>query len=786
MKDLLIVESPTKAKTITKFLGDKFKVVSSFGHIRDLPAKEMGIDIEHDFEPKYVIPVKAKTTVTMLKKEADKSSDIYFASDADREGEAIAWHLDHILNTKAKAPSSAKASAGKKKHNFHRVVFHEITENAINKALENPGKINLKLVDAQQARRVLDRLVGYELSPFLWKKVAKGLSAGRVQSVAVRLIVEREREIQKFKKQEYWSLEALLNKQSKNFTANLYSINNKKLQKLDIKNKKQADEILEDLDGADYVVAEIKKKVNKRQPPAPFITSTLQQEANRKLGFSSKQTMFMAQSLYEGVEMGTAGATGLITYMRTDSVNLADSFLTDTQNFIKSEFGAKYVLSAPRKYKAKSKNAQEAHEAIRPTDIRLRPEDVKQFLKENQFKLYNLIWKRTIASQMPEAKLDATSVDILAQAKDKKYTFRANGSIIEFDGFLKIYPSSVQENILPDLEKNDKLDLEKLDALQHFTEPLARFSEAGLIKKMEELGIGRPSTYAPTISTIENRGYIHKENRRLIPQDIAFVVSDLLVKHFSEIVDYEFTAKMENDLDEIADGKIKWVPIIKEFYMPFKNNLTKKYDEVKKDDLINEESDEVCEKCGEPMIVKIGRYGKFLACSGFPKCRNIKSLKKEVAKNGEEEGGNPDVKSGSRLNVGKKPDEKSDEVCEKCGEAMVIKEGKFGKFLACSGFPKCKNTKPLDFGTGVKCFECGKGEMVARRTRSRRTFYACNRYPDCKFAVWSQPVEDPENKGQGMKCEKCKSLMVQGGKGKIKCSKKECDFEKEFEVKEKE
>jgi len=764
MKDLLIVESPTKAKTITKFLGDKFKVVSSFGHIRDLPTKEMGIDIEHDFDPKYVIPEKAKTTVTMLKKEAEKAKDIYFAPDADREGEAIAWHLDHILNTKAKA----------KKHEFHRVVFHEITENAINKALEKPSKINLKLVDAQQARRVLDRLVGYELSPFLWKKVAKGLSAGRVQSVAVRLIIEREREIKKFKKDEYWTLEALLNKKSKNFTSNLHSINGKKIQKLDIKNKKQADKILKDLDKADYIVSEIKKKVNKRQPLAPFITSTLQQEANRKLGFSSKQTMFMAQSLYEGVEMGKSGATGLITYMRTDSVNLADSFLADTQNFIKSEFGDKYALSAPRKYKSKSKNVQEAHEAIRPTDIRNRPEDVKKYLKDNQFKLYDLIWKRTVASQMPEAKLDATSVDILAEAKDKKYTFRATGSIIEFDGFLKVYPASVKENILPDLEKNDKLNLEKLDALQHFTEPPARFSEAGLVKKMEELGIGRPSTYAPTISTIENRGYIRKEDRRLIPQDIAFVVNDLLVKHFSEVVDYEFTAKMEDDLDEIADGKIKWVPIIKEFYMPFKNNLTQKYDEVKKGDLINEETDEVCEKCNEPMIVKIGRYGKFLACSGFPKCRNIKSLKKEASKDGKEEAEE------------KKPDEKSDEKCEKCGEEMVIKDGKFGKFLACSGFPKCKNTKPLDFGTGVKCFECKKGEMVARRTRSRRTFYACNRYPDCKFAVWSQPIEDPKNKGQGMKCEKCKSLMVQGGKGKIKCSKKECDFEKEFEVKDSE
>jgi len=764
MNKLLIVESPTKAKTITKFLGKGYKVVSSFGHIRDLPAKEMGVDIEHNFKPKYVIPAKSKTTVTMLKKEAAKVNEIYFATDEDREGEAIAWHLQYILKDDKK--------------DFHRIVFHEITKSAIQDALDESRKIDLNLVDAQQGRRILDRLVGYELSPFLWRKVAKGLSAGRVQSVAVRLIVEREREIEKFKPQEYWSIKALLidpEEKEKIIESNLSKIGDKKIGKLDIKNKKQTDEIVTDLKSAKYSVDNLERKKTKRKPAPPFTTSTLQQEANHKLRFSAKQTMFMAQSLYEGIELGKTGATGLITYMRTDSVNLADKFLKEAQNFIKSEFGAKYGLTAPRKFKKKSKGAQEAHEAIRPTDVTLRPEDVESFLDKNQYRLYDLIWKRAVASQMKEAELDATSINILGDGKDKKYIFRASGSTINFDGWLKVYPDSIKEHLLPELKKGEELDLKKLETKQHSTEPPARYSEATLVKQMEELGIGRPSTYAPTISTIEDRGYIHKKERRLIPQEIAFVVSDLLVEHFSKVVDYEFTAKMEDDLDEIADGKIKWVPIIKEFYMPFKQNLDKKYKEVKKDDLINEDSDEICEKCGEPMIIKTGRYGKFLACSGFPKCRNIKNIEKDETGDLEEEG---------EIEVKKEP-KKTDQKCEKCGESMIIRDGKFGKFLACSGFPKCKNTKPIDAGTGVKCPECKEGEMVARRTRSRRTFYACNRYPDCKFAVWSKPVVDPDGKDrQGMKCPKCKSLVVLGAKGKVKCSKKECDWEKEMEIKE--
>jgi len=762
---LLIVESPTKAKTITKFLGKGYKVVSSFGHIRDLPAKEMGVDIKNNFKPKYVIPPKSKTTVTMLKKEAGKSDEIYFATDEDREGEAIAWHLHYILKDKDK--------------DFHRIVFHEITHSAIQEALDKPRNIDINLVDAQQGRRILDRLVGYELSPFLWKKVAKGLSAGRVQSVAVRLIVEREREIQAFKPEEYWTIEAeLQSSETRNkkqeiseFVASLSQINGNKVDKLDINNEKQVVGIKKDLEGAQYLVDNIEQKKTKRSPAPPFITSTLQQEANRKLRFSAKQTMFLAQSLYEGVELGKVGATGLITYMRTDSTNLAGKFLNEAKDFIKSEYGDKYVIDKPRIFKKKSKSAQEAHEAIRPANVTRRPEDLKPFLDKNQYKLYELIWKRAVASQMSEAVLDATSIDVLAAGKKSRYTFHATGSVISFDGWLKVYPGSVKDNLLPDLNEKDDLKLQKLNTDQHFTEPPARYSEATLVKKLEELGIGRPSTYAPTISTIEDRGYIRKDDRRLKPQEIAFVVNDLLVQHFPQIVDFKFTAKMEEDLDDIAEGKSKWVPIIKEFYMPFKDNLDFKYKEVKKDDLINEASDEVCEKCGSPMVIKTGRYGKFLACSGFPKCRNIKNLPKE---NGD--GEMEDMPE-------KKEPEVSDQKCEKCGEPMLIRDGKFGKFLACSGFPKCKNTKPLDYGTGVKCPECKQGEMVARRTRSRRTFYACNRYPDCKFAVWSPPIEDPKKKGQGLLCPKCKSLVVAGPKGKIKCSKKECDWESEAEDK---
>ena len=736
--NLVIVESPTKAKTISKFLGKNFQIKSSFGHLRDLPQKEMGIDIEHDFAPHYVVPRKNQKTVTDLKKSAAKAKLIYFASDEDREGEAIAWHLAQILK-----PTPEKT---------RRIAFHEITKDAILKALENPRDIDLNMVDAQQARRVLDRLVGYELSPFLWRKVAKGLSAGRVQSVAVRLIVEREREIQKFVAEEYWSIEGEFKKPdgTENFLAKLNKINNQVLDKFAIKSKEEAEKILKDLDSRAYHITNIEEKETKRTSPPPFITSTLQQDANRRLGFSAKQTMMIAQQLYEGVDLGEEGSIGLITYMRTDSVNLSEKFLAEARTFIKKSFGEKYLPAASRRFSTKSKLAQEAHEAIRPTEAAREPEAIRPYLDDHQYKLYNLIWRRAVASQMADAALLGTTVDIEAEKSGAKnlYTFRANGLTIKFDGFLKIYGGS-QETILPILKTNESLELLKLNPDQHFTEPPARFSDASLVKALEEYGIGRPSTYAPTISTIIERGYVERiEARRLRPTEIAFTVNDLLVEHFPQIVDFKFTARMEDDLDEIAEGKKKWVPVIKEFFMPFKDNLDQKYKEVAK---AEETTTEICEKCGSPMVIKTGRYGKFLACSGFPKCRNIKSL-------GTPDGGPPEP-------------ETTNEVCDKCGAPMVIKHGRFGKFLSCSKYPECKNMKPLLKSTGVACPECGKGEIVERRSKKGKTFYSCNQYPKCKFALWSKPT--------GEKCPKCGKLLVYGKKDTIVCSNQECDYKKE-------
>ncbi|MBI5071706.1 type I DNA topoisomerase [Candidatus Falkowbacteria bacterium] len=736
--NLVIVESPTKAKTISKFLSKDFVVKSSFGHLRDLPQKEMGIDIEHDFTPHYVVPRKNQKIVTDLKKSAAKAKYIYFASDEDREGEAISWHLTQILKPKA--------------GQARRIAFHEITKNAILSALENPRDIDINMVDAQQARRVLDRLVGYELSPFLWRKVAKGLSAGRVQSVAVRLIVEREREIQKFVPEEYWNIEGDFQKESgkENFSAKLNKINDKVLDKFAIKTKDESDKILKDLDGRIYKVVNVEEKETKRTAPPPFITSTLQQDANRRLGFSAKQTMLIAQQLYEGVELGNEGSIGLITYMRTDSVNLAEKFLAEARDFLKKSFGEKYLAPGVRRFTTKSKLAQEAHEAIRPTDPSRDPESVRPYLDDHQYKLYNLIWRRAMASQMAEAALLGTAVDIEAEKSSAKnqYSFRANGLTIKFDGFLKVYGTS-QETILPVFKLEELLKLLKLNPAEHFTEPPARYSDASLVKSLEEYGIGRPSTYAPTISTIIERGYVERiEARRLKPTEIAFMVNDLLVAHFPQIVDYKFTANMESDLDEIAEGKKKWVPIIKEFYMPFKENLDQKYKEISKKELTEEATKEICEKCGSPMVIKMGRYGKFLACSGFPNCRNIKSLDKS-------DGGEPET---------------TNEICDKCGAPMVIKSGRFGKFLSCSKYPECKNMKPLVKSTGVACPECGKGEIVERRSKRGRTFYSCNQYPNCKFALWSKPT--------GEKCPKCGSLVVYGKNDTVACSNKECDYKK--------
>lgn len=651
---LIIVESPTKARTISSFVPGDFKVLSSYGHIRDLPKSSLGIDENKNFEPKYVIPTRARKNVNALRKEAEEADKIILATDEDREGEAIAWHLSQALglekpNSKNQIPKT------------ERIVFHEITKRAIEEALKSPREIDLKLVDAQQARRILDRLVGYKLSPFLWKKIYRGLSAGRVQSVAVRLIVEREREIQSFQPQEYWTILAKLEtekKTEKEFEAVLIKKDGETLDKFAIKNKQAAEEILAELTGKDWLVESAEKKEVLKNPPAPFTTSTLQQEAFRRLGFTAKQTMLLAQQLYEGVELGE-GPVGLITYMRTDSLNLSQDSLAAAKEFLNKEQGQKYALKTPRHFKTKTKGAQEAHEAIRPTDPVRTPESIKKFLNLRQWKLYELIWRRFLASQMPEALFDTTTADVKAD----NYTFRATGQTMKFDGFLKIYPSKFLEVQLPKLEPGQKLNLREITPLEHFTEPPPRWTEASLVKILEKYGIGRPSTYAPIIATIQERGYVQRnDKKRLVPTEIGFIVNDMLVEHFPEIVDVQFTAKMEEELDEVASGEISWQKIIREFYGPFSRHLAEKYESVEKRDF-QEATDKLCEKCGKPMVIKRGRFGRFLACSGFPECKNTKPL--------------PPVS----LNL----------TCLKCHEGEIVERStRRGKiFYGCSRWPKC-------------------------------------------------------------------------------------------------
>ena len=655
---LVIVESPSKARTIEKFLGADFKVESSFGHVRDLPKSTLGVDVEHNFEPKYIVPAKAKKQVALLKKLSQKADTVILATDEDREGEAIAWHLvqalglDEVKNKKLKDK------------NIERIVFHEITAKAILEALKHPRKLEKNLIDAQQARRVLDRLVGYKLSPLLWKKVSRGLSAGRVQSVAVRLVVEREREREKFNKEEYWDIIAKLQAtrdkgQIENtFEAKLVKINDESLDKFAIKNETDAKKILADLDGASWQVLDVEKKETKRNAPPPFTTSTLQQAAAQRLGFSAKKTMMFAQRLYEGADI-EGDRTGLITYMRTDSLNLSQDALTAAASFIKNNFGDNYL--EPKTFKTKTKGAQEAHEAIRPTQPDRTPESLTKYLDPTQLKLYKLIWQRFMASQMTPAIFDATAVDIAAGTK---HTFRANGLIKKFDGFTRVYLLKTEEAVLPKLSKEEILNLLELKPNQHFTEPPARYSEASLVKALEQHGIGRPSTYAPTLSTVQDRGYVEKdERRRFKPTETGAVVNDLLVEHFPNIVDINFTARMEEQLDEIAAGEIKWEPVIREFYEPFEKNIKEKMEELKKSDFRRDEpTDKICPECGKPIVIKIGRFGKFYACTGFPECKHTEKFLQKI-----------------------------DMPCPKCVQGEVVfKKSKRGRiFYGCSLYPKC-------------------------------------------------------------------------------------------------
>ena len=679
---LILVESPVKGNTIQRFLGSNYKVLSSYGHIRDLPKSELGVDIEKDFTPKYIIPLKSRKVIKLLKDEVKKSETIILATDSDREGEAIAWHLSQALNLNGGIP-------------YKRIVFHEITKSAIKEALKNSRKIDMNLVDAQQARRILDRVVGYKLSPFLWKKVARGLSAGRVQSVAVRLVVEREREIEKFVPQEYWAIAALLRKiqipkskcQINEFEAILIKKDEKVIQKLDIKNKKEAEKIVKDLRGAQYKVANIEKKEVKRNPLPPFTTSTLQQESWQRFRWPAKFTMRIAQDLYE---------KGLITYHRTDSLNLSNLSLFAAKKFITKNYGEKYWAGFLRKYKTKTKGAQEAHEAIRPTYPDKTPEALKGDLDEQGFRLYDLVWRRFIACQMNQAIFDSTTVDITA----KSCIFRATGQILKFDGFLKVYPLKYEETELPELKVDEILELIKLIPSQHFTQPPPRYNEASLIKVLEENGIGRPSTYAPILSTIQERNYIEKdESRRFRPTEIGFVVNDLLVAHFPEIVDIKFTAGMEENLDEIAEGQKKWVPVLREFYAPFEEHLQKKYQEVSKKDFTEKPTEKKCPKCSAPLLIRLGKFGRFYACSKFPKCRYTESLKENV--------------------LGVK--------CLKCKKGQILqKRTKKGKiFYGCSLWPKC-DFALWDKPTGEKCPKCDSLLVETKRKQIKCSNKECD------------------------------------------------------------
>jgi DNA topoisomerase-1 len=721
---LVIVESPTKAKTLTRYLapvlGAGVTVKASYGHVRDLPESKLGVDTEKAFEPTYEVLKGSKKVVSELRSAVKRSNRVWLATDLDREGEAIAWHVCYATGL----------ANGKVDESVRRVVFPEITPEAIERAFRHPRRIDINLVDAQQARRVLDRLVGYKLSPLLWRKVRPGLSAGRVQSVALRLVVDREREIDAFKAEEYWTIEVRLSTDAdEQFSSSLHSV---KGHKVSIANEQDAARHVDAIRSAgSYVVEAVRRREQKQNPPRPFITSTLQQEAARKLGFSARRTMVVAQQLYEGVELGPEGQVGLITYMRTDSTHLAPGAVQEIREAIKQRYGEQYLPPKSRVYRSK-KGAQEAHEAIRPTHAARHPDAVQQYLEPDQLKLYRLIWERTIACQMTEALFDGTSVDIAAG----EHLLRATGRVMLFDGFLVVYREGRDddedengEGRLPELTEEQRLRLVDVTPSQHFTQPPPRYTEASLVKALEENGIGRPSTYAPILSTLVDREYVRVDQRRLFPTDVGIVVTDLLVEHFPQIVDLKFTASMEEDLDEIARGHKDWPEVMRQFYDPFERLLEKKDKEITRDDVIKETTEEVCPECGSPMTVKLGRYGKFLSCTRYPECKGTRQL------------------DGTQR---PEPQEVPGEVCEECGSPMLLKHGRYGEFLGCSRYPECKFVRSKTIGG--RCPKCGEGKLAQRRTRRGKSFYGCTRYPECDYALWTRPLDDP--------CPKCGGTMT--------------------------
>ena len=721
--NLLIVESPSKAKTLKKYLGSEFEILASYGHVRDLVPKNGAVDPDKNFAMKYQLITKNAKHVDAIAAAVRDADHIYLATDPDREGEAISWHLSEILKNKKLL----------KNKTVQRVVFHEITKTAVLDAIANPREIALDLVNAQQARRALDYLVGFNLSPLLWKKIRRGLSAGRVQSPALRLICEREAEIRAFVSQEYWSVHLASHKARQKFSARLNVWQGKKLEQFDIPDEATQFTILQALQNHSATVTAVEKKKKSRSPAAPFTTSTLQQEAVRKLGMTTDRTMRTAQQLYEGVDVGQ-GAVGLITYMRTDSVALANEATTEIRYYIEKNFAAEYLPKSENVYKSKAKNAQEAHEAIRPTSIFRTPESVKPFLNAEQFKLYDMIWKRTLACQMTPAKFDTTSVDIAVG----EGVFRASGQVLVFSGFIAVYQEDVDDSDeegeakLPLLEVGEVVPVDKLSGEQHFTQAPPRFSEASLVKSLEEFGIGRPSTYASIISTLKDREYVTLDKKRFEPTDTGDIVNKFLTEHFSQYVDYHFTAKLENQLDEISTGKREWVPVLDGFWKGFHKQIVEK-EGISRAEITTETLDEACPKCAQPLMIRFGKRGRFIGCSAYPECdytRNVGETAESAAAAAAAEAAEAVVIEGR--------------VCPEDGGQLVIKKGQYGKFIGCANYPKCKHIEPLEKprDTGVQCPECKQGSLIERKSRYGKLFYSCNTYPKCKYATWNPPVAE--------------------------------------------
>ena len=798
-KALVIVESPGKVKAINKYLGKNYVVKASLGHVKDLPKRDLAVDVDNGFRPQYEVIEGKKKLIAELKQAAKGVDSIYLAADPDREGEAICYHLQEELNGSKKGPK------------FFRVMFNEITANAVKKAFEKPGSVNLHLVDAQQARRVLDRLVGYKISPLLWDKVRRGLSAGRVQTVALRLIVEREREIRAFVKREYWTIDVQLNaKKPPVLTARFTKKNDEAIELPDEATTKG---LLDQLDSAKYLVHSVSTKEKKRNPVPPFITSTLQQESSRKLRFSVKRTMMLAQRLYEGVELGSEGSVGLITYMRTDSTRISQDALDEVRGLIKERYGAAFVPPAPNVYKSK-KDAQDAHEAIRPSSSLRTPDQLAPYLQEDELKLYRLIWMRFVASQMMPAIFDQTTIDVAAKGKDgATYMFRATGSVPKFNGFLDVYKESKDEKDADDEEEKNKLPLvtqgeelrfKSIEPEQHFTEPPPRYNEATLVKELESDGVGRPSTYASILSTIQEREYVKKEGGKFVPTELGMVVTDLLLENFRNLFDITYTARMEEELDEIEEGKMDWREAMSEFYERFQKDLDHAERHMTDIKRMEEPTGEMCEKCGKPLVIKWGKFGKFIACTGYPECSNTRELPpdpasaeglseqdaQEYCENCGREmvlkkgrfgqfyacSGYPDCKTTKQIGgTQKKSDVPLDEKCPQCGSNLVLKNGRFGEFTACSTYPKCKFVKQKTIG--VPCPNCSEGEVVERRSKRGKTFYGCNRYPECNFVAWGKPIQE--------KCPDCGSSYLiekwlKAG-AVAQCPNGECKFKKPLE-----